>query len=438
MITLFETFTDESATLYHSLKQSEIYHQTAVIEDDGFLPDDVITPYLFFSNFIPLKKENGRYFNEVTTPLYWEIEGTNNQGTIKDMGKLRGRIFYCRNNKNRIVNRVDWLDEEGDVRAVDHYNKYGFKFATQVFNKAGQSVLKTFYDRNGKVIIYENHFTQSIVLTYKEKDYLFKNKIEFVQFFLKEAFDQLDGFILNSLSVPFIAVYHLELPGKDYLFWQETIQDDIPGNMKLMFESPNRDFTAVIPDKLEYERILSVVNHSVKHKIKSAGYLYKYMKKAQMGEQILTLTNSDQLEDIERYINELPQYTFNVAAVTEMSPKLMELGKYHNVKLYPSVKRDTVMKLYKESNIYLDINHSNEILNAVRSAFDFNMLILAHNNTAHNRRFTAPEHIYEQTEDNIRQLNLLHERPDIFMDLLKKQKEHANEMTVEQFNKIFN
>lgn len=205
-----------------------------------------------------------------------------------------------------------------------------------------------------------------------------------------------------------------------------------------MFDSPNRDFTAVIPDRQEYDRILEVVDHSVKSKVKKAGYLYRYMKKVQMGEKILTLTNSDQLEDIERYINELPQYTFNMAAVTEMSPKLMELGKYRNVKLYPSVKRDTVMKLYKESNNYLDINHSNEILNAVRSAFDFNMVILAHNNTAHNRRFTAPEHIYEQTEDNIRQLNLLYERPDIFMDLLKKQKEHANEMTVEQFNKTFN
>ncbi len=437
MITLFETFTDESAALYHSLKQSEIYHQTAVIEDDGFLPDDVITPYLYFSNFKPFKNEKGRYFNEVETPLYWEIEGTNNQGTIKDMGKLRGRIFYCRNNKNRIVNRVDWLDEDGDIRSVDHYNKYGFKFATQVFNKAGQSILKTYYDRKGKVIIYENHFTQAVILTYKGKEHLFNSKIEFVQFFLKEAFEQLDGFILNSLSVPFIAVYHLGLPGKDYLFWQESIQGDIPGNMKLMFDSPNRDFTAVIPDRQEYDRILEVVDHSVKGKVKKAGYLYRYMKKVQMGEQILTLTNSDQLEDIERYINELPQYTFNIAAVTEMSPKLMELGKYSNVKLYPSVKRNTVINLFNESNIYLDINHGNEILNAVRSAFDFNMMIFANNHTAHNRKFTATEHVYQQTEDIIAQLKRTYESPNVFDELLKKQKKHANEITVEQFNNAF-
>ena len=50
------------------------------------------------------------------------------------------------------------------------------------------------------------------------------------------------------------------------------------------------------------------------------------------------------------------------------------------------------------SDIYLDINHSNELLQAVRQAFEHNLLILGFNQTVHNSSYIAPDHLFESSE----------------------------------------
>ena len=49
MINLFEAFDKQTIVLYNSFKFSGMNRQTIVIEADGFLPDDVKTPYEFFA-----------------------------------------------------------------------------------------------------------------------------------------------------------------------------------------------------------------------------------------------------------------------------------------------------------------------------------------------------------------------------------------------------
>ena len=55
MINLFETFNDVSQKLQHSLYLADYRHPTIVMDDNGFLPDDVISPYKFFANYKQLK-----------------------------------------------------------------------------------------------------------------------------------------------------------------------------------------------------------------------------------------------------------------------------------------------------------------------------------------------------------------------------------------------
>ncbi|EGQ2927696.1 accessory Sec system glycosylation chaperone GtfB, partial [Staphylococcus pseudintermedius] len=50
MICLYETLNDKTITLYNSIKLSRLKVVTIVMEENGFLPNDVITPYQFFSN----------------------------------------------------------------------------------------------------------------------------------------------------------------------------------------------------------------------------------------------------------------------------------------------------------------------------------------------------------------------------------------------------
>ncbi|MCG4779249.1 hypothetical protein L0P10_20420, partial [Eggerthella lenta] len=69
--------------------------------------------------------------------------------------------------------------------------------------------------------------------------------------------------------------------------------------------------------------------------------------------------------------------------------RLMGMQKYENVYLYPVVKMDTARNLMRKCDIYLDINQGDEILDAVRAAFENNMLILGFNETMHEPRLIA-------------------------------------------------
>lgn len=62
--------------------------------------------------------------------------------------------------------------------------------------------------------------------------------------------------------------------------------------------------------------------------------------------------------------------------------------------LHPNASHKQLDKLYQESDLYLDINHHNELYKATRTAFENQLLILAFSETAHGPVYTAPEHIY--------------------------------------------
>lgn len=47
MINLFEIFDEASQKLQQSLQFAGFKHETIVMDDDGFLPDNVMTPYQF-------------------------------------------------------------------------------------------------------------------------------------------------------------------------------------------------------------------------------------------------------------------------------------------------------------------------------------------------------------------------------------------------------
>ena len=60
----------------------------------------------------------------------------------------------------------------------------------------------------------------------------------------------------------------------------------------------------------------------------------------------------------------------------------------------------------KQADFYLDINHHQELMQAVRQAFENEMLTVGFENTVHDRHFIAPENIYapEQVEQMVQKL----------------------------------
>lgn len=440
MINIFDNYHFNSQLLHRSLKLAGYQHLTICLEDDGFLPDDVTSPYQFFAQNPIKQSDKPLFFNEVEVPTYWEITSTNDMGEIKNLGEIRGKIFYQSNFKSRIVNRVEWLDNKQRLRKVDFYNNKGFKFAEVIYDLTGKSIMKKYFDHLGKEIIYENYVTGDYVLNWKNKTHFFKSQESFVIYYLKQLNVDLDVVIFNSLAMPFIALYRMNTIGKGILVWQENSHGIIPGNMKLMFDkSLNRNYSIMIPNRDEYLTIRQGLDDKERDKVIRSGYLYSYRKQNQFTRNILTLTNSDQLLCIEELVKSNSEYQFHIAAITEMSNRLLDLMKYDNVRLYPVANEETIESLYQLCDIYLDNNKGNELLNAVGRAFENDMVIFATHDEAHNRMFTATENIVMGKDINnltlmLRKMSNSHKT---YRTRLQLQKDYANEIEHENLiNKI--
>lgn len=93
---LFDTFSGESKNLLESFKNAGAAFHAAVIEDDGFLPDDVMSVYGFFlGDYREADSLPGKplYFNQIQIPDYWRIEGDNSSAKVMDRTRERARIF---------------------------------------------------------------------------------------------------------------------------------------------------------------------------------------------------------------------------------------------------------------------------------------------------------------------------------------------------------
>ena len=124
------------------------------------------------------------------------------------------------------------------------------------------------------------------------------------------------------------------------------------------------------------------------------GYIYPFEKENEHKPEVLICTNSDRIAHIEKIVEAIPELHFTIAAITEMSSKLMSMDSYSNVSLYPGVKMHVLDELFKGCDFYLDINHESEIVSAVRTAFLHNHLIFGFRETLHNPSYIAEEHIY--------------------------------------------
>ncbi|MCD8904098.1 accessory Sec system glycosylation chaperone GtfB [Staphylococcus chromogenes] len=440
MINLFERFDLNARTLYDTLRLSKQATTTLVIEDDGFLPEDIVTPYRFFADMEIAPHAKPLYFNEVPIPRFWEIEGNNEVAWVKDMGMTRAKINYRQDQKPRVVSHVDWYDAQGRLQFVDHYTEQGVHFAQSVYDLEGTLILRKYLDQQGKEVIYENFVVGSIILNWKGKTYHFQHKVSFILFFIK-ALNLTDyRFIINSLGLPFAVLYNLDTPGHDLLFWQEQSGGNVPGNMQLMLQGKStRQFDVVVPDANEYQALTASMTERESQHVHQAGYLYDYQKKNGYTMNILIMTNSDQIHHLPSIIEACPFATFHIGAVTEMSSNLTVLDQYSNVKLFPAIEIETVNKLYQLCDVYLDINEGGEIINAVRRAFYHQLLILAYEEIAHNRTVTAPENCFTKADgaQALKEaLKDIQQKKRYFKVRETYQQQHVNQTDIKSFNAL--
>lgn len=401
VVLLLDNYFPDSEKLHQSFQLAGFDYPAVVIEDDGFLPDGIISVYGFFLGEFKGKKGvpgRPRYFNQITVPDYWEISGTNSSGKVHNLYRERGRIFYAEPKNKRYVRVVDWCDEEGRVRISDHYNRYGALYAKTVFNAKEQKVNKSYFSADGREILVENYVTGDIILNEGKEVKIFHSKTEFVLYVLKAAGYGNRRIFFNSLSTPFFVSQRMAENGKkDVLFWQEPVGEAIPGNMTIILDGQAARTAQIIVQKQQaYDRLLELgAPSSVIHR---RGYVYPFRRENAHRPEALICTNSDQIEQCSKIVEAIPGMQFHIAALTEMSSKLMSMETYKNVKLYPGIKTEILDELFEQCDYYLDINHGGEIVSAVYRAFLENQLIFAFRETLHNPDCVAKEHIYPADE----------------------------------------
>lgn len=430
VILLLDNYGIESENLYTSFKLAGKKYPVAVIEDDGFLPEDVISVFGYFlGDFKNAKNISGkpRYFNQIMVPEYWEISGTNANGKIHNLSHERGRIFYAEPKHKRLVKVVDWLDERGVVRSSDHYNRYGTLYARTIFNGKGQKVNKSYFSPSGEEIIVHNFVTGDIILNEDNVVRIFHTKTDFVVYFMKKTgFDKKSVFF-NSLSTPFFVSQRLSGEKKeDVLFWQEPIYDSIPGNMQIILNGQSTRTSKIMVQKREsFDKLIALGAKA--EIVKRLGYVYPFIRENLHRSHVLICTNSDRIEQCTTLVEALPEMQFHIAAITEMSSKLMEMGKYQNVTLYPGVKPYILDDLFETCDFYFDINHEGEIVSAVRRAFMNNQLIFAFEETIHNKDYIAEEHVYasRDVERLISEIKMMILNPELMNMHIEMQQEWA-------------
>ncbi|WP_295746733.1 glycosyltransferase [uncultured Limosilactobacillus sp.] len=75
---------------------------------------------------------------------------------------------------------------------------------------------------------------------------------------------------------------------------------------------------------------------------------------------LFTFTNDENVKCLAELAQALPQYEFNVAAYTLMGSKLIQMLKYPNIRLYPSMTQHTLQRMLNGTDAYLDINYGSK------------------------------------------------------------------------------
>lgn len=428
---LFDRYSPESCQLHKSLLQTGCDYIAVSLEENDFLPWDVYSVYELITRDLQTKERSrgkARFFNEIAVPDNWSIQaGDRTSGKITCMQEEKGKIWYLQGEKKFLVEAVDWYDRKGSVRFRDHYNRYGENCARTVYDAKGQALCKTRFSEAGKEILTENFVTGDMMLHVNGGMKLFRSKLELLVYWFGRAEIDQNRIFYNSLSTPFFISNRLEGPEKkDILFWQEPVGEEIPGNMRLILDGASgRTERIMVQKRSSYEKLLALGADG--KRIHKLGNIYTYRKKNGHKPEALICTNSERIEHCEELIRTLPQMHFHIAAITTMSPRLMELGNYENVSLYPGAVKEVQEELFQKCDYYFDVNHGAEIISAVYQAFLHNQLIFAFQETAHNREYTAEEQIYsvDTFEKMVSDIRECLEDAKITRRRLEKQRKYA-------------
>lgn len=363
MIWIFDRWTKSDENTYADCLKSGEQSVVIALQDDGFLPAGAVSPYRCcvgeaLGARMEEMEEKPLFADLLEVPELWEIRMRYKYAEIWDDGIQKAKIDYAEPIEKHNTKRVNWMGQDGLVYKIDHYDKYGKLYYTELLNAKGSVDVRTYYAGREPILMYQPEFDTYSWFRKGKMCGFSASTQEFLTQFLRRYFPGERGVISNNIEI-----------------------------LEMLPEAggpPSR-----------------------------------------MNGNVLILTNSDQIEHLEKLVSALPVLHFQIGARTLMSDRLHRLERYPNVTLYPCISQQKRMELLIKSTYYLDINHYQEIYDAVPVASRYGLLVAGFDNTLHHRDFVLPECVFrpEDPEGMIRFLETAYWDLDMLKGMVEQQRE---------------
>lgn len=374
--------------LHNNLKLAEINHQTIVMQYDGRLPEKIYNPFTYYTGWHN-KKGNGRYFNELELPPFYEVRHKNNvEATIYSGDFEAGRIIYFENS-DRLVKQVDWLDRKGRKLMSDVYAIQGHKYGIFQYDTEGKIVKRLYLNKEGQEVIVWDIVTGLITLSLDGKREEFQGLVDFTLYFIQHVRKKrpIDALYINSLSFPLFVANRLEsIPA--VLFWQEKIGEALPGNMLTLLKEKKAVQKIVFESMSELKKVTSLYRDQTYVELLYLSPLETFKRSHSCSHKALMVTKSDEIHYVREIVTALPNLSLTIADPTEMSAKLQNLNdEFSNVSLVPAANKTRISELLLDHDIYLNIHEGQEVQDIIFRAYQQNYFLLGLSKLAKNERY---------------------------------------------------
>lgn len=392
-------------------------------EEPGVWPDcSCFLPMILASQTTSTVDTNPALFAlKVVVPKFWEIHMDYNEGTIWDKDAKRGLIHYL-NRELRTVKMVEWLDEKGRTFSRDYYQENGWRYKQVILDEEEKSISIHYYSPENILLMTEDVenqlftvFENEITRIYKEQE-LWQNCLSKINV-ENEIVAVGDQRIAQCLEIENILGCYL---GKETLDETE------------------------IQNWLSYVDCLYIHHYSVyrslseNEKVRHLSPLYP-LKNNRTRHRALIVTHTQEVEEIETLVENLPMLEFHIAAITAMGGRLTDLREKENVFLYPGILETQFKSLLEICTIYLDINHNIEILSAVEESIEKGLLLYGFEETYHRKEFLCPEHLYASSDVShmIEEIKKIVLSEEAYQSAMQKQLQFIHASSKDHYREVF-
>lgn len=314
---------------------------------------------------------------DLELPDFWEITV---HFEIYDGERLKGQIMPI-SPTGQVVEYIQWLTDEGQLFSRDFYDGLKSRYKQEIWLKEKEGLVQTnYFDPDGQERLQVFHEQdRALYLREDGQDQGFASLQDAEDYFLERLLDQEDCFLLSDYDL----FRHLKPQWqKKVVFYLESDleNEDLQHLMLAAKKVVTRNRGVLENDQKETEPVYLPYLQGEAHPFRP---------------HCLIMTNTQDLEQIERLVTSLPDWHFHIGALTDMGPALTDLDRFKNVHLYPNIQAYRYDALLQFCCVYLDIAYANEVLEANRLALAHGLLLYSFRETCHRPEFYPAEHLFE-------------------------------------------